>query len=259
LRRRDKGLLRKLVASASEAIEAGKYEVRAHAFPRRSLLGAIRGTKQIPIIAEVKFRSPAEGQLRSRDSPAQIAKAYQEGGAAGISVLTEAAHFDGSLEFIPQVKRAVALPVLMKDIIIGKAQIDAADRLGADAVLLITSIFADGLAEPSLEEMTAHAHSRGLEVLLEAHEEEEYRVALKSDADLVGINNRDLNTLEVALETSYALLKYPREKPVVCESGIRNRADVISLMRAGADALLIGSALMRPRNVAAALRRLTGA
>ena len=238
----------------------GRYEVDRHPSPRRSLRRAIAATNFLPIIAEVKYRSPAEGPIRRAEGAAGMARLYARGGAVAISVLTEEKHFEGRLEFVPDVKDAVGIPVLMKDIFLDPVQIDAAERIGADAVLLIAGLFTRALSAASLQEMIAHSHSRGLEVLLETHTAEEYLMAGQTEADLVGINNRNLDTLEVSLDTSYRLLgSYPRVKPVVCESGIKTRKEAVSLIKAGANALLIGSTLMRSRDPTESIRRLAGA
>ena len=238
----------------------GRYEVDRHPSPRRSLRRAIAATNFLPIIAEVKYRSPAEGPIRRAEGAAGMARLYARGGAVAISVLTEEKHFEGRLGFVPDVKDAVGIPVLMKDIFLDPVQIDAAERIGADAVLLIAGLFTRALSAASLQEMIAHSHSRGLEVLLETHTAEEYIMAGQTEADLVGINNRNLDTLEVSLDTSYRLLgSYPRVKPVVCESGIKTRKEAVSLIKAGANALLIGSTLMRSRDPTESIRRLAGA
>ena len=238
----------------------GRYEVDRHPSPRRSLRRAIAATNFLPIIAEVKYRSPAEGPIRRGEGAAGMARLYARGGAVAISVLTEEKHFEGRLGFVPDVKDAVGIPVLMKDIFLDPVQIDAAERIGADAVLLIAGLFTRALSAASLQEMIAHSHSRGLEVLLETHTAEEYLMAGQTEADLVGINNRNLDTLEVSLDTSYRLLgSYPRVKPVVCESGIKTRKEAVSLIKAGANALLIGSTLMRSRDPTESIRRLAGA
>ena len=238
----------------------GRYEVDRHPSPRRSLRRAIAATNFLPIIAEVKYRSPAEGPIRRAEGAAGMARLYARGGAVAISVLTEEKHFEGRLGFVPDVKDAVGIPVLMKDIFLDPVQIDAAERIGADAVLLIAGLFTRALSAASLQEMIAHSHSRGLEVILETHTAEEYLMAGQTEADLVGINNRNLDTLEVSLDTSYRLLgSYPRVKPVVCESGIKTRKEAVSLIKAGANALLIGSTLMRSRDPTESIRRLAGA
>ena len=260
MQRAGEEFLSRLAASAREAVAMGRYEVDRHPSPRRSLRRAIAATNFLPIIAEVKYRSPAEGPIRRAEGAAGMARLYARGGAVAISVLTEEKHFEGRLEFVPDVKDAVGIPVLMKDIFLDPVQIDAAERIGADAVLLIAGLFTRALSAASLQEMIAHSHSRGLEVLLETHTAEEYLMAGQTEADLVGINNRNLDTLEVSLDTSYRLLSnYPRVKPVVCESGIKTRKQAVSLIKAGANALLIGSTLMRSRDPTESIRRLAGA
>jgi len=260
MQRAGEEFLSRLAASAREAVAMGRYEVDRHPSPRRSLRRAIAATNFLPIIAEVKYRSPAEGPIRRAEGAAGMARLYARGGAVAISVLTEEKHFEGRLGFVPNVKDAVGIPVLMKDIFLDPVQIDAAERIGADAVLLIAGLFTRALSAASLQEMIAHSHSRGLEVLLETHTAEEYLMAGQTEADLVGINNRNLDTLEVSLDTSYRLLgSYPRVKPVVCESGIKTRKEAVSLIKAGANALLIGSTLMRSRDPTKSIRRLAGA
>ena len=260
MQRAGEEFLSRLAASAREAVAMGRYEVDRHPSPRRSLRRAIAATNFLPIIAEVKYRSPAEGPIRRAEGAAGMARLYARGGAVAISVLTEEKHFEGRLGFVPDVKDAVGIPVLMKDIFLDPVQIDAAERIGADAVLLIAGLFTRALSAASLQEMIAHSHSRGLEVLLETHTAEEYLMAGQTEADLVGINNRNLDTLEVSLDTSYRLLgSYPRVKPVVCESGIKTRKEAVSLVKAGANALLIGSTLMRSRDPTESIRRLAGA
>ncbi len=263
-----------LAESAAKNIEGGYYHKLgrqpANMPPRRSLKRAILRSRVTPLIAEVKFNSPAEGRLRQAGDVASIARAYERGGVAGISVLTEPRHFDGDVRYVPMVKRSVGVPVLMKDIVIDPVQIDAAARLGADAVLFIAAIFVNRLARASLGEMFARARARGLEVLFEAHREEEYVLALDSEADLVGINNRNLNTLEVSLETTRRLLAYGRDererlrragkdKPVISESGIKSRDEVKGLAEMGADGFLVGSAFMKSADPERAVRLLTGA
>jgi len=260
MQRAGEEFLSRLAASAREAVAMGRYKVDRHPSPRRSLRRAIAATNLLPIIAEVKYRSPAEGPIRRAEGAAGMARLYARGGAVAISVLTEEKHFEGRLGFVPDVKDAVGIPVLMKDIFLDPVQIDAAERIGADAVLLIAGLFTRALSAASLQEMIAHSHSRGLEVLLETHTAEEYLMAGQTEADLVGINNRNLDTLEVSLDTSYRLLgSYPRVKPVVCESGIKTRKEAVSLIKAGANALLIGSTLMRSRDPTESIRRLAGA
>ncbi len=235
----------------------------------RSLRGSILGSSLTPLLAEIKFTSPAEGKLRPAGDVREIARAYERGGVSGISVLTEPRHFDGDIRYLPLVKKAVKIPVLMKDIVIDPLQIDAGADMGADAILFIAAIFMNGLARVGIDEMFSRAKSRGLEVLFEAHTEKEYIFALESEADVVGINNRNLDTLEVSLETSKSLLASGggerkrlkiagKDKPVVSESGITSRSEIEELKRLGADGFLIGSAFMKSDDIEAKVRSLTG-
>lgn len=261
MQRPSKNFVYTLAETAKATIAEGYYErAREAAVPNRSLLSSLRTVPHTPIITEVKFRSPAEGALRSaEDDPREIAMSYERGGACGISVLTEPRHFRGDLSFLTRVKDSVGLPVLMKDIVVDPIQVEAARRVGADALLLMVSVFQTGLARLSLDEAIELAHSKGLEVLLEAHTEEEYRLALNSGADIVGINNRNLETLEVTLETTRDLLRLGKgSKTVISESGISRREEVVELGTMGADGFLIGSTLMRSKNIEETLRTLAG-
>jgi len=253
----------KLAAAARRTIAEGYYRAAdGSKLPRRSMRQALARSRGTPVIGEVKFRSPAEGPLRSQGEVGKIAGAYQRGGVVGISVLTEPKHFEGRLEYVGEVKRATSVPVLMKDIVINTVQIDAAERVGADAILLMASIFAAGFGAASLERMVEYAHERRLEVLLEAHTDEEFRASLETGADLVGINNRDLDTLEVSLDTSRTLLGRGYDKNsklVICESGISKRSEILELSSLGADGFLVGSAIMKSKDPEQAVRSLTGA
>lgn len=262
-----------LARSAAGSIAEGYYRDLGRepvaGLERRSLKDSILRSKRTPLIAEIKFTSPAEGMLRPAGDVRKIARAYERGGVSGISVLTEPKHFDGDIRYLPLVKRAVKVPVLMKDVIIDPIQIDAGAKMGADAVLFIAAIFANGLARLSLEEMFSRAHRLGLEVLYEAHTEKEYMLALESEADVIGINNRNLDNLEVSLATSKRLLSAGREgrerlrivgrdKPVISESGIKTRREIDELRGLGADGFLIGSAFMKSPDLEEKVQSLTG-
>ena len=175
----------------------------------------------------------------------------QRGGATALSVLTEPKQFNGSLEALAQARKAVKLPILMKDIILSPIQIQAASKMGANAVLLIKALFDRGYCDRSLDEMIAGAHMLGLEVLLETHTESEFCSAVKTDADLIGINNRNLATLKVDLNVTKKILSKndPNGKLVVSESGINTPADIRFLRESGARAFLIGSAIMSADNI----------
>ncbi len=253
------GLLKELSESAKFRVRRGYYAVGGGmAGRRRSLVGALRKKGRVPIIAEVKFRSPSEGRLAEPRDVGRISAAYEKGGASAISVLTEPDHFDGRVDHLPAARRAVGLPVMMKDVIVDEQQIRAARSYGADAVLLIASILTRGMGNEQLAPMVRLAHDQGLEVVVEVHDEVEYSLAVSSRADVIGLNNRDLDTLSVSLEVSKKLLLLPRpSKPVICESGITSREEIDILRRLGADGFLVGSALMKSGNPVSTLKALS--
>jgi indole-3-glycerol phosphate synthase len=239
--------LDKLAQDSKATVAAGFY-----VFPRKatiqpaSLKQAIEQFQKAPVIAEVKAASPSAGTIREYVDPEKLAQAMTRGGAVGVSVLTEPKHFNGSLENLCKVRRAVNVPVLMKDIIISPLQLATASRMGANAVLLIQALFDRGYSQQPLDQMIADAHARNLEVLLETHNAAEFCRAVTSKADLIGINNRNLATLKVDLNVTKRILKRnpSNQKLVVSESGICDPADLQFLRSCGAKAFLIGSAVM---------------
>jgi indole-3-glycerol phosphate synthase len=205
------------------------------------------------LIAEIKRASPSRGLLAQDFRPAATAAAYQRGGAAALSVLTDETFFQGSLEHLSEARQASGLPVLRKDFTIDEYQILEAAAHGADAVLLIAAI----LPCKRLRALREFARQLGLAALVEVHDEEELASAVDSGADILGVNNRDLRTFEVTLETSLRLgEKMPAGALRVSESGIRFREDVGRLQAAGYSAFLVGEHLMRAADPAAALRAL---
>ena len=231
----------------SEYYDSAKPAESMHISLRKSILECLT----TPVIAEIKSASPSAGVIRENVNSAEIAKAMQRGGAVALSVLTEPKQFNGSLEVLTLAREAVKLPILMKDIILSPIQIQAASKMGANAVLLIKALFDRGYNDRSLDEMIAGAHSLGLEVLLETHTLSEFVSALKVDADLIGINNRNLATLKVDLNATKKILQSinPKNKLVVSESGIKTPADVCFLRENGASAFLIGSAIMSAEKI----------
>ena len=241
-----------LAMDATKTIDSGYYQTSVTTkLPKISLKKAILECKVNPVITEIKAASPSLGTIRNQVNPKELAQAMEKGGAVGISVLTEPKHFNGSLSTLIQAREAVKLPLLMKDIIIVADQIEIASQIGADVVLLIEALFERGCCEMSVDKTIAFAHSRGLEVLLETHNEAEFKLALESDADLVGINNRNLATLKIDLNTTREILKnHPKNgKIVISESGIKTKADLQFLRDCGADAFLIGSSIMLTDNI----------
>jgi len=243
--------LDKLAVDAKETVVEGYYQSSAkNNFSLVSLKQAVIEQKQNAVISEIKAASPSRGTIKTGFDPVQIAKAMEKGGATGISILTEPKHFKGSFNYLAKVRGAVKLPILMKDIIISPLQIEAGSKIGANVVLLIKALFDRGYCEYTLEDMIALAHSKKLEVLLEAHNEDEFEAALQTKADLVGINNRDLKTLKVDIKTTEIILKNNKtKKVVVSESGIIFPSDIVFLRNCGADAFLIGSSIMMTKDL----------
>ena len=241
-----------LARDAKETVNEGYYEVSTQGiFSSVSLKKAIIENKKNAVITEVKAASPSRGTIKTNFDPKQVAVAMENGGATGISILTEPKHFNGSLSYLAKIRKAVKLPILMKDIIINPLQLEAASKIGANAVLLIEALFEREYCECSLDEMISKAHRKNLEVLLETHSEDEFQSAVNSDADLVGINNRDLKTLKVDARVTERILKrcVTRGKVVVSESGVMTPADLLFLRNCGAQAFLIGSAIMMAGNI----------
>lgn len=249
-----------LVKDAEKTVSEGYYEIEVESASKRivSLKDSILKCKHAPVIAEIKPASPSRGKLRNIQSLGSVAKAIERGGAVGISVLTEPKHFGGSLNSLVEARKNVNLPILMKDIVIDKVQIEIAAKTGANAVLLISSVFERGYASHSLHEMIEFAHSKGLEVLLETHDKSQFLSALETEADLVGINNRDLKTLKVDLKVTENVLRGvdKSSKVVVSESGVNNSADIVFLHNCGAHAFLVGSAVMLADNIEEKVREL---
>jgi len=254
----------RLALDAQTTIFSGYYYMYAPSPSLHlSLKRAIRECIRNPIIAEIKSTSPSIGKIReiSETEPEEIALAMQRGGAVGISVLTEPKHFHGSLLTLTKVRRAVNLPILMKDIILNKEQIETALRVGADAVLLIKALFDRGYSQTDLDSMINYAHSIGLEVLLETHTLKEFEAAVLSEADIIGINNRNLADLSINLDITKKILENNtmRGLVVVSESGIKTPADLKFLSEAGASAFLIGSSIMLTENVEEKVREFVNA
>jgi indole-3-glycerol phosphate synthase len=221
----------------------------------RGFAAALRRPAEVRLLAEVKRRSPSAGDIRPGADSAQVARAYVDGGAAALSVLTDRDYFGGDLEFLRAVRSAVAVPVIRKDFLIDPVQVWEARAAGADAVLLIARI----LDQPLLEDLHALAVELGMDALVEAHTEGELERALAAGATLVGVNNRDLDTFATDLELSIRLApRVPAAVTYVAESGIRTAADVDRLGAAGVDAVLVGESLMRQEDLRAAAAALAG-
>ncbi|MBI5756295.1 MAG: indole-3-glycerol phosphate synthase TrpC [Nitrospirae bacterium] len=216
---------------------------------------AISKGDTVSLIAEVKKASPSKGVIREDFDPVKIARIYEESLASAISVLTDKAFFQGDLEYLTLIREAVKVPLLRKDFIIDEFQIYEARAFGADAILLIVSI----LDKTQLDEYKHLAYELGLDSLIEVHTEKEVEKAIYSDADIIGINNRDLSTFETNIDTTARLIKLiPDDKIVVSESGISTRDDILALKDQGVDAVLIGETLMKSDDIGKKIKELLG-
>ena len=244
-RTRDLASLRREVESDA-ALRAGIRGFEANL--RRSI-----GQGRAGVIAEVKKASPSKGVLREDFRPAEIAQSYERGGASCLSVLTDVQFFQGATEYLQQARAACALPVIRKDFIVDPYQVYEARAMGADAILLIVAALDHGL----MAELEACAMELGMDVLVEVHDGDELTAALRLKTQLLGINNRNLRTFEVTLDTTLGLLpRIPAERLVVTESGILKPEDVKRMRAADVHAFLVGEAFMRAPDPGTELRRL---
>jgi indole-3-glycerol phosphate synthase len=252
-------LARKAVEIAERSAQRPLEAVREAALAQpvaRGFAQALRAKRALDlpaVIAEVKKASPSKGLIRPDFDPAAIARSYEAGGAACLSVLTDIDYFQGSDAYLQQARAACALPVLRKDFTIDEYQVYEARALGADCILLIVA----ALDDRRMAELTVLALDLGMDVLVEVHDLDELERALQVPAPLLGINNRNLRTFDVSLDTTLALRDaVPGDRILVTESGISTRADVAKMREAGVHAFLVGEALMRQRDPGAALREL---
>lgn len=245
------GLIEDLLAGARE---------RARALPKlepegkstaRSFPTALRGKNRLDVIAEFKTKSPSLGSIADRELEVQVRR-YQEAGASAVSILTEPTRFGGSLSDLERAARLLDVPVLMKDFVVDPAQVREAARLGASAVLLILRC----LSKADLDELVSSCGNYGVTPLMECHSSDEVERALSFDSTVIGVNNRNLESLEIDLSLAPRLLaEIPSERVTVAESGYRTAEDVLAV-RGLADAVLIGSALMTHSDPAAFIRRI---
>jgi len=255
------GMIEELVDSARAGVQRRSAEVpleelerRLGGRPEQRPFGEALVRPGLSLIAEFKRRSPSAGVIRDGATPAEIARSYEDGGAAALSVLTEGPHFGGSLDDLREARQACALPLLQKDFTVDRYQLYEAAVAGADAVLLIVA----ALEQESLARLYDEASGLDLDCIVEVHEERELESALAVGADLIGINNRNLDDFSVDVQTTYELIPdVPAGKAVISESGISERATIEELERVGVDAVLIGEVLMRSEDPAAKVRELT--
>ncbi|NML13740.1 indole-3-glycerol phosphate synthase TrpC [Azohydromonas caseinilytica] len=259
-------ILNKIVAVKHEEIAAARAQRPLEAVRReaealggqRDFVGALRAkvaAGQAAVIAEVKKASPSKGVLRENFVPAEIAASYERHGAACLSVLTDERFFQGRAEYLRQARAACALPVLRKDFMVDAYQVFEARAMGADCILLIAACLDDA----QMADLEAQANALGMAVLVEVHDGAELDRALRLKTPLVGINNRNLRTFEVSLDTTLGLLpRVPQDRLLVTESGILAPQDVRRMRDANVHAFLVGEAFMRAQDPGAALRALFG-
>ena len=256
-------ILERIIAVKREEVDAAErsapleaLRLEASARDLRDFVGALRAKHAAgapAVIAEVKKASPSKGVLREHFVPADIARSYEHGGAACLSVLTDVQFFQGSAAYLEAARAACTLPVLRKDFIIDPYQVVEARAMGADAILLIAA----ALSTEQMQDLEAFAHSLGLAVLVEVHDERELGAALTLKTPLIGINNRNLRTFETTLDTTLGMLDaLPEDRIVVTESGILSRADVERMRAHDVHTFLVGEAFMRADDPGAELAKM---
>jgi indole-3-glycerol phosphate synthase len=248
---------REKIALVKQALpeEELKIKVQGLGSPCRAFVPAISKPRQISLIAEIKKASPSRGVIRQEFDLQDIARVYQEAGVQAISVLTEEDHFLGNINYIQEVKAISGAPVLRKDFILEPYQVYESRLYGADAILLIAGL----LSKDSISEMMALAQELGMAALVEVHDEKELKKVLNLKCPLIGINNRDLSSMEVDLKTTEKLFPLiPRDKTVVVESGIKSSQDVLFLRILGVSAVLIGGAFMDAENIGRKVEEMMG-
>lgn len=268
----DADLLATIVAATRRIVELRKsrepFEVVLHRAERRvesagsaprasgRFRGALQRTDRVNVIAECKRRSPSRGVLRADYDPVALAASYERGGAAAVSVVTEPTFFDGSLEHLRAVAERVSIPILRKDFIIDEYQIAEARSAGADAVLLVVA----ALSDDQLRSLSVAARRLGLDVVIEVHDAIELDRALAVDADIIGVNNRNLRSLEVDTQVCARVIgRVPKDVVAVAESGFTSAAELAALRHEGYRAFLIGERLMTSVDPAVVLRELVAA
>jgi len=248
-------ILKKIIFRKMEEIQEGCEKISLREMKQKALMMSTTPTKgfaealqaklddgKSAVIAEIKKASPSKGVLRDPFEPADIAKSYAENGAACLSVLTDQDFFQGSNQYLQQVREAVDLPIIRKDFIIDDYQVYEARVIGADCILLIAAAIGDA----QMYELTETAMQLGMDVLVEVHNEEELDRALRLPLPLIGINNRDLHTFDVSLDTTIQMLdKIPDDRIVVTESGILSQQDVAKMREHHVNTFLVGEAFMR--------------
>jgi len=264
-------ILNKLVENSFKSIDEGLYNISKNidfshdVFSLKKKILDYKVKYKIPIITEIKFSSPSKGVILTKNNDIDllhISRDMINSGAIGLSVLTQKYLFNGSINNFVTIRRDTSIPMLMKDIVVSEIQLDCAKSIGADYVLLIMNVFDKNLAEGDIDKFSEYAHKRGLNILYEVHHENEFKEILKFNLnkhDLIGINNRNLNDLQIDLNITEKLLKkFDKGKNlIVSESGISNPAQIKQLKNVGADAFLIGTSIMeKNRNISHKIKEL---
>ena len=251
-----------LAAKAEARVRRGYYDrVQTGKRFSKGLVETIQKLESTPVITEIKFASPSAGKIREIEDPLQIAMKMLKGGACAISVVTDPDDFQGNLETLANLSRVVDAPLIMKDIIVSPVQVQAAARAGATAVVLISELFSRRLTDEPLDRLIREAGRLGVEVLLEANSPPEFRKLPEHRPDLYGINNRNLSTFNLDLSTTERVLAMNGhlDRPVVSESGIDHPRDIVRLKKAGANAFLVGTSIMKALDVESKVRELVNA
>jgi indole-3-glycerol phosphate synthase len=255
--------LNNLVDNSYKAIDEGVYSNTKYDYSGHEPINLRKSILSCPhasLITEIKFASPSKGNIvcssNTNTTPIDIASNMVRSGAIGLSIVTQPYLFNGSPEYLGMIRKIVAVPLLMKDIIVSEVQIDSAKRMGADCVLLIKSIFDNNLTEGGIDKFANYANKKGVQVIFEVHKDYELREILESlegtRHNLIGINNRDLKDLNVDIATTAKLLEKIDKKReiIISESGISKAEEIQKLKKAGADAFLIGTSIMQSSDIA---------
>jgi len=214
--------------------------------PIRDFKAAVSAPQQINLIAEIKFASPSAGRIRAKTDPILIGRIYEDAGAAAISLLTDKRFFQGDLNHLPRLKKAISLPILRKDFIIDEVQVQEASIFGADAILLIARILPQAL----LSDLISACREMGIVPLTEVHDSDDLDKAIDCGAEIIGINNRDLDSFIVDINTTFELAPLvPDDRIIISESGLATKADIRSLKDTRVQAVLVGSSLMKSNDL----------
>ena len=256
----DNKFLTVIAEEIRELINKGYYDITEKVERKNTSLKDILLSKRenYPIITEIKFSSPSLGEInRNSNSQKEILTRMETNGSSAISVLTQPLYFDGSLENLKIVRQNTELPILMKDIIIDEKQIEAGFNLGANVILLIETLFRDNYNK--LEQLIEYAKKIGLEILLEVNTKQEFDKSITRDVDILGINNRDLNTLQLDMQTTNRILgeEFKIDKPIISESGILTSEDIKMIGKSGVNGFLIGTSIMKADNIDKKIKELT--